>query len=480
MKKFIIALLILFSFHIHRDIQGATYEGLTMHELLVEIKNDIPLESRHYYNRLTEAEKIHYDGILQSYLDGHIEGEYTFQTPSAPEAELAQKLEELSNAYHAFSYEHKEFFFIGTHSTTSYYSLPPEHDIIEFKITIMLAADYYTSFDPNDLDSRVLNTTLVKQHFVEILNKRDEIIDQALLLETDDQKLKYVHDYLVLNKEYEKTNELSHTPAGALVDGQTPVCEAYSEAFQMLAHRLGIPVLYATGEAFSGGSSELHAWNHVKLGTKWYLVDVTWDDPVGMPADYVSYDYFLIPKLSESARVYDEYTIIPTPFTTTDYSDKEVYQVTIEVDGQTLTKDVLEGDDVDLSDLEKEGYDMHVVGNYQNIQQNETLSITYTVKVLTIRFISGSSVLKTETLNYNEQPTPPQDPTREKYIFNGWSPSVSKATKDQDYRAQWILEELYDAPKDENPLTMILILSGIGVVGFVGLVIGFKLLFKRK
>ena len=153
-----------------------------------------------------------------------------------------------------------------------------------------MAEDYYTIFDEEEISNRVIDTEKVKSHFVEILNKRDQIYTYISTLSNDYEKIKYIHDYLILNNEYHKTNSISHTPAGALVDTETPVCEAYSEAFQMLAHHNNLIVAYATGSADNGDKIELHAWNHVKLGTYWYLIDVTWDE--GLLEHEVRDNYF--------------------------------------------------------------------------------------------------------------------------------------------------------------------------------------------
>ena len=50
-------------------------------------------------------------------------------------------------------------------------------------------------------------------------------------------------------------------------------------------------------------------WNEIKIGKKWYHVDVTWDD--GQSVDTVGqtdvdYSYFYIPLSSEYEHVADE------------------------------------------------------------------------------------------------------------------------------------------------------------------------------
>lgn len=485
MKKFLVILILILGFQI--KISAATnYESLTIAQLMFEIKNDIPEEASLYYNQLTNNQKMHYNGIIDSYLEGNLECDYSYIEARGTISQIEQQLADINKAYEAFLYEHKEFFFIGTHSTSSYKTIEPTHVDVEYKLNIAMAEDYYLHFEVEEISNRVIDTDKVKSHFVEILNKRDQVYANVSALSNDYQKIKYIHDYLILNNQYHKTNSLSHTPSGALVSTETPVCEAYSEAFQMLAHHNNLIVTYATGIAFNGTNTEEHAWNHVKIGTHWYLIDVTWDDPLGMSEDYIGEDYFLVPKLSTSVRQYDEDTIVPTPFTTEKYGSKPVYNITISItkpDGTVREEQqsVLSGDDVDFNSLQIEGYDIIVTGNHENIANNGAITVTYTIKTFTIRFYNGSTLLKTETINYNETPEAPEDPTKEKYIFKGWNPEIKPAKSNQDYGAVWAFQPSFSNPFDlNNPVMMITVISIGGFAGLVILTILFRLLFRKK
>lgn len=117
---------------------------------------------------------------------------------------------------------------------------------------------------------------------------------------TNYEKVKAVHDYLVLNAAYDTeaaalpapTDEgaplhESYTSYGLLTKG-LGVCQAYSEAFDIFMKELGIEANELSGTA--GGTP--HSWNRVMLDEQWYHIDVTWDDPQPDKAGEISYAYF--------------------------------------------------------------------------------------------------------------------------------------------------------------------------------------------
>ena len=112
----------------------------------------------------------------------------------------------------------------------------------------------------------------------------------------DVDKVKAVHDYIVLNTAYDYDNlkkgtipSESFTIEGVLYKG-IAVCQGYAFAFQMFMDLLGIDSKIVVGTA--DGVS--HAWNMVSLKGDWYHVDVTWDDPVPDREGVVQYNYFLV------------------------------------------------------------------------------------------------------------------------------------------------------------------------------------------
>lgn len=137
---------------------------------------------------------------------------------------------------------------------------------------------------------------------------------------TDSQKVKVIHDYIVLNCKYDYKNYKkgtipwkSYSPEGVILN-KKGVCQGYAETFSLFMKALNIPCKLVTGKANNGlddeypsassdfivfdksyGGYQPHAWNLVKLNGKWYHVDTTWDDPVPDVKGRVMYSYFLIP-----------------------------------------------------------------------------------------------------------------------------------------------------------------------------------------
>ncbi len=108
---------------------------------------------------------------------------------------------------------------------------------------------------------------------------------------SDFQKAAVLHDYLAVNVEYDYDNmenktvpAASYNAYGALVNG-TAVCEGYALAYKYLLGKAGIESYMVTSESMT------HAWNLVKLGGKYYHVDVTWDDPTRDIVGRVTHTY---------------------------------------------------------------------------------------------------------------------------------------------------------------------------------------------
>lgn len=107
----------------------------------------------------------------------------------------------------------------------------------------------------------------------------------------DEEKLKALHDWVVLNVAYDKSLT-RNSIYDALFDGSA-VCEGYALLLFKLLRTAGIPARIVEGT----GKGEAHAWNLVYLCSAWFHVDATWDDPLVNGADVpgrVVYDYYCL------------------------------------------------------------------------------------------------------------------------------------------------------------------------------------------
>lgn len=151
---------------------------------------------------------------------------------------------------------------------------------------------YFGDFKENELARKNFTMYYKDSTTNEFAVKIDQIINTVITISmTTNDKIKAIHDYLILNVRYDTENynkgtisDRSHSSYGALVDGVS-VCSGYSEAFNALLNELDIDSYIAGGVA-NGGA---HAWNYVQFEEGYYYVDVTWDD---YDDGVLRYDYY--------------------------------------------------------------------------------------------------------------------------------------------------------------------------------------------
>ena len=88
------------------------------------------------------------------------------------------------------------------------------------------------------------------------------------------KKITKIHDYICNNVDYayNSTEEQIYTAYGALCTGKA-VCQGYAALFFRLCKEAGLSVRIISGT----GNGGAHAWNIVRIGSKYYNVDCTWD-----------------------------------------------------------------------------------------------------------------------------------------------------------------------------------------------------------
>lgn len=138
--------------------------------------------------------------------------------------------------------------------------------------------------------------------------KVKEIKESASLLESDYEKVLFVHDYIANNTEYnyELSEEIisedgvNHLDAyNCLVEG-TAVCQGYTDVFEIIMNELGIPCGSVLGKSKIEDGEQTgdtyHIWNFIELEGENYYIDVTWADPHPEEKENfdICYEYFCI------------------------------------------------------------------------------------------------------------------------------------------------------------------------------------------
>ena len=100
------------------------------------------------------------------------------------------------------------------------------------------------------------------------------------------KKITKIHDYICNHVDYafNSTEEQIYTAYGALCTGKA-VCQGYAVLFYRLCKEAGLSVRIISGT----GNGGPHAWNIVRIGSKYYNVDCTWDGQ-----DTATYNEFLL------------------------------------------------------------------------------------------------------------------------------------------------------------------------------------------
>lgn len=233
----------------------------------------------YYYQQLDENAKIIYKGLednIQNMKTGTYKINFgkTFSDLINTE-DGEQKLNTaFQSAWNAFTYDYVDVFYIDitklvlTTQTTSIGNFST-HEV------------YLSNKENNNYLTKGFTYELLSKELPRLENLRNQIVE-ILDGYTDYEKVKYVHDWIIDNMQYDTTyqKENIYNIYGALTSGNI-VCEGYARVYKYILDGLGIPCVLISGTATnSKGETESHAWNNVYLDEKWYAVDLTWDDPI--------------------------------------------------------------------------------------------------------------------------------------------------------------------------------------------------------
>jgi hypothetical protein len=207
-------------------------------------------------------------------------------------------IDELMDEYWNILYENADLFFVDLSGTTYY---------------------YYDSETGIPTSLSEIPYLMTKNEYAEKAKQFDAAVDAALDILDDGmsktEKALALNDYLVLNTEYD-TEKLQLADSGydshylhndayhALVTRKA-MCQGYAQAYDYLLEQIGIESRVVAGVAGGGD----HAWNLIKLGSSWYHVDVTWNDPTADRFGKVSHKYFLMSDEAMLANDHKEWYV---------------------------------------------------------------------------------------------------------------------------------------------------------------------------
>lgn len=83
------------------------------------------------------------------------------------------------------------------------------------------------------------------------------------------------------------------------------ICDGLSKAFLCMAQIEGIDTIKVSGTV----NGDAHAWNKVLIGSKWYMVDITWGNVLEGQKEYLSHDYLM--TKDDSRHVEDKWFYYP-------------------------------------------------------------------------------------------------------------------------------------------------------------------------
>ena len=274
-------------------------------EIITPITNENQYQSsenmtttkHYYYNQLDENGKIIYRG-LEDNIENMKSGNYKIDFDTQFNELLKnddgeQKLNiAFQSAWNAFTYDYVDIFYIDV---TKLILTTRTTTIGNFSIhKVSLSNDGYTNYFSEGISTE----TELRKRENYVRNMRNKIVS-SLEGYSEYEQVKYLHDWIIDNFEYDTTYQKSdiHNIYGALYHKKV-VCEGYARTFKYILDGLGIENVLISGTATNSNNlTESHAWNYVKIDGKWYAVDVTWDDPIikggGKLTDKLRYQYFL-------------------------------------------------------------------------------------------------------------------------------------------------------------------------------------------
>lgn len=220
----------------------------------------------YYRSTLNDNQKILYDEIKEAYLQ--FKDKFSTSVKDIQETEFCE-------SFYAVILDHPEIYWIESYRVVKKFS-----GAVNTNKVIHLEYSF--------------NMKEAKEIKRNIESKYNEIINEAKTLDTDEEKVKFVHDKLVRMakyKDYEKKDKYKYQSIVSLFESGESVCAGYAYSFKFIMDNLNIKAI-AVQNIEKNDVESSHIWNMVFLDGKWYNLDVTWDYQ-SSTEDEISYKFYL-------------------------------------------------------------------------------------------------------------------------------------------------------------------------------------------
>lgn len=221
----------------------------------------------YYYSKLTQQERLLYermDAVCGQLLGSDSLAAATYEvnrngkTAEGRGTKMIRtqglSSDQVKTVYELFIYANPQYYFL---SNTRYVK------------TGEVALGIYDAFASGSARARA-----TKQVFAKVAAMQRQINAAGTVYDTELQ----IHELICDKVDYQTADYAvadtadpyyTQTIYGALTTGKT-VCAGYTKLYELLCNYFGIDCIAVT--------SDDHAWNLVRYGTHWYIVDTTWDD----------------------------------------------------------------------------------------------------------------------------------------------------------------------------------------------------------
>lgn len=165
-------------------------------------------------------------------------------------------------------------------------------DCPEIFYTVQFRYRYYPDSEHVEMIPEYLfNKSKIMDHQKAMEARVKKLSGQAEKM-NEKEKERFIHDFICQNVRYDKLKKpYSHEIIGPLGQG-VGVCEGIAKAVKILCDALGIWCIIALSEANPEKNIKYrHAWNIVRIGGKYYHLDVTFDNTLSNEHG-IRYDYF--------------------------------------------------------------------------------------------------------------------------------------------------------------------------------------------